>query len=343
MIDLQIAYFLGGLLLGLLLMYLLMMRQNKNVQKLAALIDKKSERDKERERADLLHRMEQAFGHLSMNALGKSSEQFLKLAERHLKEQTIKSEADLTSKKELIDQNIDQMRKELNRVRELVGKIENERKQSFGKLSEQLRFSVEQTRRLQNTAQELNRALSHSQTRGQWGERMAEDVLHMAGLVEGINYLKQKSSKGSLSRPDFTFFLPNDRIVNMDVKFPLNNYLAYLNSESDTEREQFKQQFLKDARMRIREVVTRDYIDSAQNTVDYMIVFIPNEQVYAFINEHNHNLLDEAMRQKVILCSPMTLYAILAVIRQAVDNFQLEQTSTEIMNILAEFNKQWSK
>ncbi len=343
MINLQMVYFLGGLLLGLLLMYLIMARQYKNLQKLAGLISKKSDQDMERERTELLHRMEQAFGHLSMNALGKSSEQFLKLAERHLKEQTVRGDASLASKKELIDQNIDQMRKELNRVRELVGKIENERKQSFGKLSEQLRFSVEQTRRLQATAQELNNALSHSQTRGQWGERMAEDVLRMAGLVEGINYLKQKSGKGSTSRPDFTFFLPNDRIVNMDVKFPLNNYLAYLNTDNDTEREQFKQQFLKDARMRIREVVTRDYIDTTQNTVDYMIVFIPNEQVYGFINEHNHEMLDEALRHKVILCSPMTLYAILSVIRQAVDNFQLEQTSTEIMNILAEFNKQWLK
>jgi len=343
MINLQIAYFLGGLFLGVVLMYLIMARQKKNLRELAELLNKNNEREKEKERADLLQRMEHAFGHLSMDALGKSSEQFLKLAEHHLKEQTAKGAASLTSKKELIDQNIDQMRKELNRVRELVGKIENERKQSFGKLTEQLRFSVEQTRRLQSTAQELNNALSHSQTRGQWGERMAEDVLRMAGLVEGINYLKQKSGKGSTSRPDFTFFLPNDRIVNMDVKFPLNNYLAYLNTENDTEREQFKQQFLKDARMRIREVVTRDYIDASQNTVDYMIVFIPNEQVYGFINEHSHDLLDEALRQKVILCSPMTLYAILSVIRQAVDNFQLEQTSTEIMNILAEFNKQWLK
>jgi len=343
MINTQIIFFLAGLVLGLLTMYLVMARQQKNFQIFSALLNKENSIDKEKQHDDLLRQMQHAFGHLSMDALSKSSEQFLKLAEHHLKEQSVRGEANLKSKKELIDQNIGEMRSELTRVRELVGKIENERKQSFGELSSQLRFSVEQTRRLQNTAQELNNALSHSQTRGQWGERMAEDVLRIAGMVEGINYLKQKSGKDSTSRPDFTFFLPHERIVNMDVKFPLNNYLAYLKSETDGEREQLKVQFLKDARMRIKEVVTRDYIDTANNTVDYMIVFIPNEQVYGFINENNHELLDEALRQKVILCSPMTLYAILSVIRQAVENFHLEQTTAEIMDILSEFNKQWTK
>ena len=129
----------------------------------------------------------------------------------------------------------------------------------------------------------------------------------------------------------------------MDVKFPLTNYVSYLNSESKTEREQLKNQFLRDVRNRIKEVKNRDYINPADNTVDYVIVFIPNEQVYSFINENDQGLIDEAMRNKVILSSPLTLYAVLAVIRQAVDNFNLEKTATEILNLLAEFNKQWLK
>ena len=59
-------------------------------------------------------------------------------------------------------------------------------------------------------------------------------------------------------------------------------------------------------------------------------MFIPNEQVYAFINEHDRLLLDDALRNRVILCSPITLYAILAVIRQAVENFNLEKTTEQI-------------
>ncbi|HLD29608.1 MAG TPA: DNA recombination protein RmuC, partial [bacterium] len=78
-----------------------------------------------------------------------------------------------------------------------------------------------------------------------------------------------------------------------------------------------------------------------ENTVDYVLVFIPNEQVYGFIHENNPQLLDEAMRQKVILCSPLTLYAILAVMRQAIDNFQLEKTSARILSLLGTFGRQW--
>jgi DNA recombination protein RmuC len=51
--------------------------------------------------------------------------------------------------------------------------------------------------------------------------------------------------------------------------------------------------------------------------------------------------MDEALRQKVILCSPFTLYAVLAVIRQAIENFNLERTASEILKLLAEFSKQW--
>ncbi len=95
-------------------------------------------------------------------------------------------------------------------------------------------------------------------------------------------------------------------------------------------------------RLMIRQVTTRDYINAAENTVDYVIVFIPNEQVYGFINESDITIMDEALKQKVILCSPFTLYAVLAVIRQAVENFNLERTASEILKLLSDFSKQWS-
>jgi DNA recombination protein RmuC len=72
-------------------------------------------------------------------------------------------------------------------------------------------------------------------------------------------------------------------------------------------------------------------------------MFIPNEQVYAFVHEHDRAILDDAMRNKIVVCSPLTLYAVLAVVRQAVDNFQLERTSSEILGLLGEFSRQWEK
>ena len=91
-------------------------------------------------------------------------------------------------------------------------------------------------------------------------------------------------------------------------------------------------------RDRVRELTTRGYLDAGDETVDCLLLFIPNEQVYAFVQEHDRGLIDDAMRNKIVLCSPLTLYAVLAVVRQAVDNFRLEKTSNEILALLGEFS-----
>lgn len=341
MID--IAIFLGGTLLGVIISWAWLKSHKIKADEVARAIYEKNQEQKSHELEQLLNQVKDSFGALSGDALRKSTEEFLKLANQTLEGQTKNNEKTLDTKKQLIDQTLNTMKTDLTKVEEIMQKMEKERKESYGQLTEQLRNSTEQTQRLQQTTNQLNTALTHSQIRGQWGERMAEDVLRMAGFIEGINYLKQKSIEGGSSRPDFTFLLPNNLKVNMDVKFPLTNYVSYLNAESKTDKDQLKVQFLKDVRNRVKEVKGRDYINPADNTVDYVIVFIPNEQVYAFINENDHELLDEALRSKVILSSPLTLYAVLAVIRQAVDNFNLEKTATEILNLLAEFNKQWLK
>ncbi len=338
-----IFLFLLGLLIGAGLTYYLSAKHQKNAEDLAAEFSARAQNEKMRELEVLLNQVKNSFGNLSMEVLNKSTKQLLQMADKVLEDRSRLSEEQLDGKKKLIDQSLGNMKQELSKVQNLIQKIETERKQTYGELSTQLKQSVEQTQHLQDIAHQLSAALSHTQTRGQWGERMAEDVLRMAGFIEGINYLKQSRLQNNDKRPDFTFLLPQNLKVNMDVKFPLNNYLAYLKAENEQEKEHYKILFLRDVRNRIKEVTTRDYINPAENTVDYVIVFIPNEQVYAFINENDSNILDDALKSKVILSSPITLYAVLAVIRQAVDNFNLERTAAEILSLLNEFNKQWEK
>jgi DNA recombination protein RmuC len=171
---------------------------------------------------------------------------------------------------------------------------------------------------------------------------MAEDIIRLIGMAEGINYIKQKTLDTSSGRPDYTFLLPNNLKINMDVKFPLDNYIHYLNATSEHDRKRYREELLKNTKNMIKQVTTRDYINPSENTVDYVIIFIPNEQVYSFINETDTTIMDEALRQKVILCSPFTLYAVLAVIRQAIENFNLERTASEILRLLSDFSKQWN-
>ena len=336
-----IIVFAAGVVLGAALALLITWLRRRETTKIAAALVEQAEVRKTQEMEGVISHIKDSFGALSMDALSRNTQEFLKLAHETLSRQTQAGEKDLESKKGMIDQSLKAMKTDLEKVEQLVTTLEKDRENKFGELTSQIKNATEQTSQLQETTDHLRRALSSTKVRGQWGERMAEDVLRMAGFVEGINYRKQKALESVRSRPDYTFLLPQDLIVNMDVKFPLDNYLKYREADNETERERYKAQFLRDVRMRIKEVMTRDYINPEDNTVDYVLIFIPNEQVYAFVNEHDRSLLDEALKNKVILCSPTTLYAILAVIRQAIDNFHLERAAKEIMNVLSMFNKQW--
>jgi DNA recombination protein RmuC len=135
--------------------------------------------------------------------------------------------------------------------------------------------------------------------------------------------------------------MPQDLKLNMDVKFPLDSYLKYMNEDNETLKNGHKQQFLRDTRQRIKEVTTREYINPAENTLDYVLVFVPSEQVFCFIQENDKDIIEEAIKSRVVLCSPLTLFAILSVIRRQVDNFRLQETTSQILSLLGTFDKQW--
>ncbi len=259
-----------------------------------------------------------------------------------LSKQLSGGEKDLENKKQLIDQTLGNMKTDLLKVENLMNTLEKDRENKFGELTTQIKQTAEQTGKLRESTDKLNIALSSSQARGKWGERMAEDVLKLAGFTDGINYVKQQKNEAG-NKPDFTFTLPKNLKVNMDVKFPLDNYMAYLNAGSQVEKDNFEKKFLSDVRGRIKEVTTRDYINAEENTLDYVIVFIPNEQVFAFVNQKEPAIMDEALNKKVVLCSPLTLYALLVIMRQAIDNFKMEATAAEILKLLSAFGKQWDE
>ncbi len=270
-------------------------------------------------------------------------EQLLQMQREVLATERQRGTEELRGTQHAIDQQVGTMREELARLNRLVEDVERSRREHVGELTSQLREAGRHTQVLADTTHSLREALSSTTARGQWGERMAEDVLQLAGFVDGINYRKHHPMAGSGGIPDYTFLLPQGLSLHMDVKFPLNNYMRFLDAESPVERERLRKEFLKDVRLRLQEVTRRRYIDTAGGTVDCVLLFIPNEQVYGFIHEQDRTILDDALRDKVIFCSPLTLFAVLAVIRQSVDNFRLSQTSHEILGLLQGFEKQWDR
>lgn len=255
---------------------------------------------------------------------------------------------ELSAKKDVIDSRLDQvhteMRNELAKLGSMVSNLATTSAQKFGEVDQSLRSHAEITQTLSESARALREAMASPTARGQWGERMAEDVLRLAGFVENVNYVKQTQLDGATGRPDFTFPLPKGHELYMDVKFPMAGYLRFLDAGTDAERQAHRAAFMRDVRARVKELAKRDYArESARSSVDYVLLFLPNEQLTGFIHEGDPSLIDDAMAQRVVMCSPLTLFAFLGVIRQAYDNFVIEQTSDQILALIGKFGDQWVK
>ena len=236
---------------------------------------------------------------------------------------------------ELVRNDLANVRESLGRLGELVQRGAGDDKAGFAELSTVLRHVDVRTDTMAS-------ALGNSRVRGQWGERAAEDILRNAGFVEGASYFKQQLLSDG-SRPDFTFPLPKGYTLNMDVKFPIENYARLIEAPGDADRTSFEKAFARDVRERVKEVATRSYADPAQGTVDYALLFIPSESVYAEINRLDPLFVDAALSQRVIPCSPVTLFGVLAVVRKAVESFAFQQASDEVLVAMNRFDGEWRR
>ncbi|MFC1594020.1 DNA recombination protein RmuC [Candidatus Omnitrophota bacterium] len=278
---------------------------------------------------------ESKFLKLSQDALESNRKQFLALAEQVLERKRAEATSDLEMRKQAIQDSVKGLEGELEKYKVIIHEFEQDRTKKYGNLENELKNASQTTNKLQETTNRLTDVLGNVKKRGEWGERQAEVIIGLCGLIENKNYKKQSKQDSVGTKPDYTFLLPDDHKVNMDVKFPLDNYTNFVNTEDGIQRDQYKKEFLKNVSERIKEIQTRDYVNPAENTLDFVLLFIPNEQVYAFIQESIPDIIDKALKQKVVLCSPFTLYAMLSIIRQSFENFHYEK---EIMQIIKRIN-----
>jgi len=280
---------------------------------------------------EMKEQLQESFKSLSQDVLRESQKEFLRLADEKFKDQSKRNKDLLGEKEKLIQKSLETMD---GRLKDIV--------QRSTELKTELETSQDETQRLRSTTETLQTLLASSQKRGQWGERLVEDILQYVGLQEHINYTRQ-TTMGEGQRPDYTFKLPKEREINMDVKFPLSHYEKYLQSNDEQIQAIEKKAFLQDVRKHLTAISKREYIDTAKGTVDYAMMFIPNESIYGFINQEDPDLIGEALSKKIMLCSPITLYAVLSLLNQATANFMMEQKASEIMDEVVKFQQQWEK
>ena len=198
---------------------------------------------------------------------------------------------------------------------------------------------------------------NNNQSRGQWAEFQVEDLLEIMEYKEGLHYQTQKRmSSGTI--PDFTFYLPENKTINMDSKFPLTIYMeiAKLNRDLEDEtldelarkeitesiRSKNKEFLDKAIKTKIDDTSSREgYISAEEGTVDFVLMYIPLENLYHFlltseIGANRTPVIQYAFSKKVILVSPQTLMAYLETIRHSMKLFSLQ---TDTKNILATHEK----
>ncbi len=312
---LVIVALIGGLLLGVGISFLL-----------------RSGNKKEKEK------MEESIGNrlneLLPEVLSKANEDLIRMANEKLGSETKQSRVDLENKREEINRMVKSME-------EYLKTAEKERIDTYATLKTSVDESRKITEQLSVSTEGLKKVLSDNQVRGQFGEQVAEDLLKMAGFVKGVDYEFNKKQEDSQTRPDFAVFLPDGTRINVDSKFPYANLQKMSETDDKGMKQAYMKAFEKDVKEKIKQVTTRDYINPTDKTVDFVILFIPNEMIFSYIYEKMPEITEEAMSNRVILAGPFSFTAILRMVKQSYENFRVQSNIYNIISHIKAFEKEF--
>ncbi len=275
--------------------------------------------------------------------LNKANQSLITMANQKLDAQHRQASADLDTKKQSIEKVIIQVLHQLKASSEKLELAEQKRIGSFESLKTALKSHQKITESLSITTEGLKKVLSNNQLRGAFGEKVAEDLLKMSGFVRGVNYQFNKKQSGTDTRPDFAILLPDGVRINVDAKFPYQNLQKMTQTKNKQVRQQCLKDFRQDVRQKVKQVTSRDYINPENKTVDFVIVFIPNEMIFSFIYDKMEDIWEDAIRRKVIFAGPFSFTAILRMVLQAYDNFRYQKNVQSIISYIRLFEQEFVK
>ncbi len=248
---------------------------------------------------------------------------------------------DLDNKQVMMERLVQQLKEEMEVHKREIKKLEQDRAREFGELTKSIENYKELTKELKVSTQQLSSVLSNNQKRGGWGERIIEDLMISNGLVEGVHFAKQKQLGTSKLRPDITILLPNDRVVPVDVKFPYAQLQKLELADTKATKQVHLKQFEHDLKIKVDKVA--EYIAPTQNTLDYAIMFVPNEAVFSFINQNLPNIVDMAMSKRVLIVSPFTFLIVARTVMESYRNFMIGDKLKEVVKFVDDFSMEWDK
>jgi DNA recombination protein RmuC len=305
----------------------------------------KTEQQLEEERQQSLklaiERVTSVFDSVAGQSLRANSEMFLKLAREHLSQHHEKAVASLSEREKAIESMLQPIREALAKTEQQMARIEKERAETFGSLKTSLEAVALGQQALQRETRSLVNALRRPEVRGQWGELTLRRLAELAGMVEHCDFAEQvhvKTAEGSL-RPDMIVHMPDGRDLVVDVKTPLDAYLEAVDAQTDEQRANALRRHAQQIAERVRQLGAKSYWAQFENSPDFVILFIPGDQFLSAALAELPTLLEDAIRQDVIIATPSSFIALLKAVAYGWRQQALAQNAETIRTLAEDLYK----
>jgi len=285
------------------------------------LVRARSDLDHERARAeerlatvqDAQERLTSSFKALSAEALQASQSQLVELARAQLAAAQAEGKGDLERRQQAVEQLVAPLRDQLGRVDAQLVKLDQDRRESRGRMEAQIRSLAETGEKLRTETGALVTALRKPNTRGQWGQMQLRNVVELAGMVAHCDFVEQFSLPGEDTslRPDLVVSLPGGKHVVVDAKAPLQGVLDAYEARDDDERDRHLRDHARLLRKHVKALADKAYWEGLDSAPDFVVMFLPGEHLYGAALDADPALLEDAMARRVLIATPTTLLAIL--------------------------------
>jgi DNA recombination protein RmuC len=262
---------------------------------------------------DAQERMSNSFKALSAEALQSSMAQLAELSRAQLQAAQVQASGDLEKRQQAVEQLVAPLKEQLGRVDSQLMHLDQERRESRGRLEAQLRTLNETGERLRSETGALVTALRKPNARGQWGQMQLRNVVELAGMVRHCDFAEQSPVAGdeSVLRPDLIVRLPGGKQVVVDAKAPLQGVLDAYEARDDAERDQYLRDHARLLRRHVKSLADKAYWAGLETTPDFVVMFLPGEHLYGSALEADPALIEDAMARRVLIATPTTLLAML--------------------------------